>query len=69
MTCPLCLVIFEAADAQYVGHLLDEHPEVQLSAAVGFGLVPFLVKGRVAQITACVGITAMAFLFIRRSVR
>jgi hypothetical protein len=69
MTCAFCLVVFEEFDAQYVSHLLSEHPEAQFGAAVAFGLVPLFVKHRVAQFMAYSGIAAMGFLYVRRSFR
>lgn len=69
MTCPFCLLIFEAADAQYVSHLLVEHPQAQLSAAIAFGVTPLLIKNRASQLVAVAGITLMGLLFVRRGLR
>jgi hypothetical protein len=69
MTCPLCLALIEAGEAQYVGHLLSEHAEAQLVAAAGFALLPVAFKNRYAQLAAGFGFTAMAILFMRRAAR
>jgi hypothetical protein len=69
MTCPLCLALLEAGEAQYVSHLLSEHAEAQLTAALSFAALPFLVRGRNAQLVAGFGITMMAILFVRNSFR
>jgi hypothetical protein len=69
MTCPLCLAVIEAGEAQYVGHLLSEHVEAQLVAAAGFAILPLAFKNRYTQLAAGFGITAVAILFMRRAAR
>jgi hypothetical protein len=65
----LCLALIEAGEAQYVGHLLSEHAEAQLVAAAGFAVLPLAIKNRYTQFAAGLGITVMAYLFVRRAVR
>jgi hypothetical protein len=69
MTCPFCIAVFEAADSQYVSHILAEHPQAQLSAGIGFLALPLLFKGRASQLIGAAGITFMALLFVRSSLR
>lgn len=68
MTCPFCLLLFETADAQYVSHVLAEHPQAQLGAALAFLAVP-RIKNPASQILGYLGVTLVAWLFLRRSLR
>lgn len=69
MTCPFCVLVFEQIDAQYVGHILSEHPQARLGASVALVLVPLFFRKREAQIAAFVGITGLALLFLHRGAR
>jgi hypothetical protein len=69
MPCPFCVLVFEQIDAQYVGHILFEHPQAQLGAGAALLLVPLFFRKREAQLAAFVGITALAFFFLHRGVR
>jgi hypothetical protein len=68
MTCPFCLLLFETADAQYVSHVLAEHPQAQLGAALGF-LAVSRIKSPVSQLVGYLGLSLVAWLFLRRSLR
>ena len=68
MTCPFCLLLFETVDAQYVSHILAEHPEAQIGTALGF-LAVSRIKTPVAQSVDYLGVTLVAWLSLRRSLR
>ncbi len=68
MACPFCLLAFESFDSRYVSHLLAEHPQAQICAAIGF-LAASRLRNPVTQFFGYAGVTVMAWLLVQRSFR